>query len=68
MDREKFIQRKHDEEIQEGNLEIVEDENALCKAYANLSTVQTIVKNNELYYFINDEWITEKALWESCLR
>ena len=56
------------ERIQDKNLQVVRVEKDLCGAYSNLSFVQTTIKNNELYYFINNRWITEKTLWESCLR
>jgi len=68
MDNNTLEAIKTVEKIQDKNLQLVEDENALCKAYADLNKVQMQYKNNTVYYFIENKWIDEETLWGSCLR
>lgn len=49
------------------NISQEQDTNKLCKAYENLDKVKIEMKNNKFYYFINNRWILEEDLWQSCL-
>lgn len=75
MDNNTLEAIKTTKEIQEMNLNHinnntleVEDENHLCKAYADLNNVSVHIKDGKVYYFIENKWIQEETLWESCLR
>lgn len=48
-------------------INISEDKPTICEAYSDLTTVRAEVKTGDLYYFINNSWVREDILWNSCL-
>jgi hypothetical protein len=64
---EKTYKQEKELIILRDSLKDYESDVSLCMAYADLEKVQTTIRDNYMYYYINNKWISQDKLWESCL-